>query len=213
MQNKFDAIIWDYNGTLIDDVNAALASVNDMLVKRNMPEITLEQYYSYIDTPIIKFYEHIFDLNVVTFETIVKEFSSGYYKHISKNPLMKNADILLNCAKERKIKQILLSASNQAQICDTLSRLKVTDYFDVISGADNDNADSKLKRGLKVIEQMGIAPQNTVVIGDTLHDYKFAQSINAKCILTTKGHQGRKQFANTDAVIIDDLKEAMEYIF
>ena len=45
-------VFWDYNGTLIDDVGTALESVNDMLRKRDMPCINMEQYKSYIDTPI-----------------------------------------------------------------------------------------------------------------------------------------------------------------
>ena len=58
-------VIWDWNGTLADDGYASLLVVNDILAKRNMPPITMDQYYQYIDTPISRFYEHLFDLNKV----------------------------------------------------------------------------------------------------------------------------------------------------
>ena len=51
-------VIWDWNGTLADDVRVALQSVNDILARRGREPITLEQYYSYIDTPIRRFYEN-----------------------------------------------------------------------------------------------------------------------------------------------------------
>lgn len=70
-------ILWDWNGTLADDGYASLLAVNDMLEKRSMPAITMEQYYAYIDTPISKFYEHIFDLNQVTMDVIAREFAEG----------------------------------------------------------------------------------------------------------------------------------------
>ena len=53
-------ILWDWNGTLADDVQVALRSVNDILARRNRSPITTEDYYSYIDTPIRRFYEHLF---------------------------------------------------------------------------------------------------------------------------------------------------------
>mgnify|MGYP006874741744 CR=1 FL=1 len=67
---KYECVVWDWNGTIVDDVNTSLLSVNDMLIKRNLPTITIQQYHEYLDTPIYKFYEHIFDLNKITFETI-----------------------------------------------------------------------------------------------------------------------------------------------
>ena len=53
---EYKVLIWDFNGTLIDDIDAALSSVNDMLIRRSLPVINFEQYASYVDTPIIKFY-------------------------------------------------------------------------------------------------------------------------------------------------------------
>ena len=41
---SYQCIIWDWNGTLADDVGASLSATNDILKKRNQPPITLEQY-------------------------------------------------------------------------------------------------------------------------------------------------------------------------
>ena len=54
-------IVWDWNGTIIDDVGIALDAVNDMLREKKRPEITLEQYRQAMDTPILRFYERFFD--------------------------------------------------------------------------------------------------------------------------------------------------------
>lgn len=53
-------IVWDWNGTIIDDVGIALDAVNDMLREKKRPEITLEQYRQAMDTPILRFYERFF---------------------------------------------------------------------------------------------------------------------------------------------------------
>ena len=44
MEKKYSAIIWDYNGTLIDDVRTALLSVNDILRRRSAASIFLILY-------------------------------------------------------------------------------------------------------------------------------------------------------------------------
>ena len=68
--SKYKLIIWDWNGTLYADRDISLMTVNYILDKRGMPPITLEQYYSYVDTPITRFYEHLFDMSKVSFDEI-----------------------------------------------------------------------------------------------------------------------------------------------
>ena len=46
---NYSLIIWDFNGTLLDDVGAALGSVNDMLARRSKKPITLDEYREYIE--------------------------------------------------------------------------------------------------------------------------------------------------------------------
>ena len=56
---SYTHIFWDFNGTIIDDVGNALACVNDLLTRKGRSHITLEDYYTYVETPIIGFYYHI----------------------------------------------------------------------------------------------------------------------------------------------------------
>lgn len=88
---KYSLVIWDWNGTLLDDVGPALASVNDMLERRKREPITLRQYYDYIGTPIRRFYERLFDLNAVDYAELLKEYNRGYEKHLERGSLMKGA--------------------------------------------------------------------------------------------------------------------------
>lgn len=207
MGKKYDLIIWDYNGTLIDDAEAALLSVNDMLIKRNMPLITMEQYYSFMDTPITKFYEHLFDLNKVPFEMIAQEFARGYDRHIPEEPLMEHARLVLALARDMGMRQLVLSASHQEKIDTELKRLNIAHYFDCVSGADDYHAGSKAQRGRQVVAGLGVQPEKAVLVGDCLHDYHVAREIGAHCVLLSKGHQGRADLLTAGVPVLDDLKE------
>ena len=75
---RYDTILWDFNGTLVDDAALACAAVNDSLARRGLPPLTLERYRACVDTPIVRFYERVFDLNTVSFETLGGEFHAYY---------------------------------------------------------------------------------------------------------------------------------------
>ena len=207
MEKKYSAIIWDYNGTLIDDVHTALLSVNDILRRRSMEPITIEQYYSYIGTPIIKFYEHLFDLNEVPFDTLAQEFAQGYDKHLPEEPLMANARLVLALARDMELKQVILSSSHREEIAKSLNRLNIAHYFDCVSGADDYEASCKAQRGRQVLERLRIAPERAVLVGDSLHDYTVARQLGTDCVLLAKGHQGRADLLTAGVPVIDDLLE------
>lgn len=210
---EYKVIIWDFNGTLIDDVNAALSSVNDMLKRRNLPEITMQQYASYVDTPIIKFYEHIFDdLYSMDFGEIALEFNAGYDKHLPQKAVMANAEEVLEYFNSKGKLQTVISATHIDKVTKRLEEFGLSGYFDKILAHNNLIAEDKTHLAVKYFAEKQIKPEEAVVIGDCVADYKMAQAIGADCILTTQGHQSRVEFAQTSAIIIDSLSELKNYI-
>ena len=70
-------VLWDFNGTLLDDLDVAVAAVSDMLVSRGREPMTRAWYYELMEMPIIRYYEKLFDLSQVPFETLSREFVEG----------------------------------------------------------------------------------------------------------------------------------------
>lgn len=212
MKQKFDCIIWDWNGTLVDDVYVALNSVNDMLTKRDKAPITIQQYYSYLDTPISKFYEHIFTPDEITFDTIAKEFSLGYEKYLSKQPIFSGVEKVLSQVKAKGGKQLIISSSAQTKVENDVKKFGLYNYFDIVSGADNHHAESKINRANRIVNSVCPANENLLVIGDTLHDYQMAQTLNAHCILFSKGHQSKEDLLKTGKPVIDNFSQLCDYV-
>ncbi len=204
---KYKAIIWDFNGTLIDDVKAALGAVNDMLLKRAQPKIDINKYYDAVDTPIWKFYQKVFVPDTITPEEAIAEFATGYEKHLSPNPLMNGAEDVLNYFKSMGMIQIVVSASHKSKVTEKLRTLGISHYFDTVLALSDYNAGDKTHLAQEYLKDNDIAPGDTLVIGDCVADFQMAASLSADCILTTKGHQSRREFAKTSATIIDELTE------
>lgn len=209
---KPSCVFWDYNGTLIDDVGVALESVNDMLRTRDMPCINLEQYKSYIDTPISKFYEHLFDLNVISFDTIASEFQLGYERHIGSNPVMDGAKELLAHFSNLGRFQAIISGSQQSVIESGAKRYGLYEYFDLISGADDHYVQSKVKRAQNIAKLHCKSSDEILVIGDCVQDFEVSKALGAKCVLLTAGHQDRSDLQKTGAVVVDRLLDIKNII-
>lgn len=208
---RYSCIIWDWNGTLADDLEASLRSVNDTLSRRNMPTITVEQYYSYIDTPIVRFYEHLFDLDEVPMSVLSEEYQRGYRKYFT--GLQKGAVELLEEAKNRGIPQVILTSSNRELIERDTVDLGVRDYFTDLLGADDFRAASKVQRGIDWIREQPYSPEEMVLIGDSLHDFEAAEAMGTQCILVTMGHQSEKDLMTTGAPLVHSFRELQELLF
>lgn len=198
-------VIWDWNGTLADDGYASLLVVNDILAKRNMPPITMDQYYQYIDTPISRFYEHLFDLSEVPMSEITRDFQDFYPRHFQS--LHQGVPELLDALQRRGIPQIILSSGYQAALERDLSRFHITGYFDQVLGANDTLAAGKVQRGLDWLAAQSIAPEDMVLIGDTLHDYDTAKAMGIPCILCAIGHQSKADLLTAGVPVVDAFSQ------
>lgn len=200
---RYTCIIWDWNGTLADDLDASLRSVNDTLMRRNMAPITLDQYHSYIDTPIIRFYEHLFDLNEVPMSVLSEEYHRGYQKYFE--GLQAGAKELLEALRGKGARQVILTSSHGDIIEADTKKLGIRQYFDAILGAEDFQAASKVQRGIDWIKAQPHAPETMVMVGDSLHDFEVAQAMGTRCILFSGGHQSRQDLLTTGAPVVDSF--------
>lgn len=209
---EYKVIIWDFNGTLIDDIHATLASVNDMLTRRNQDIIDFSTYSKTVDTPIWKFYEAVFIKGSITPEEAVKEFNEGYDKHLRENPLMEGAKEMLSFYQSLHKHQLIVSASNINKVRKSLGALGISEYFTEVLAMSDYNAGDKTFLAREYLEKNSISPSDAVVIGDCVFDFRMAQEIGADAILNTRGHQARTELSETGAPIIDDLAELKDFI-
>jgi 8-oxo-dGTP diphosphatase len=205
----FRYVFWDWNGTLVDDADVALNSVNDMLAKRNMPPLDKGFYLQSCTTPIINFYNKVFDLEKVPFEELLKEFNEGYHIHIRASGLMLGAAGVLEALKRQGTEQIIISASARRELLLFAESFGVERFFSEILGAEDYYAESKTQRAKVYISEHHIDPKDVVVIGDTVHDFEMAAEIGAECILVSNGHQCREALLQCGKLVLDDITEAV----
>ncbi len=187
--SKYKLIIWDWNGTLYADRDISLMTVNYILDKRGMPPITLEQYYSYVDTPITRFYEHLFDMSKVSFDEIGKDYYYAYGKYSESLTVSPEIAQLLSDLHRAGCVQKLVSGYEHGHLCDFVKKSGLDACFTHINGADNRRAESKHDRIEAAVNESGFDKSECVIIGDTEHEYQIASSLGVPCILVGWGHR------------------------
>ena len=202
---RYDVVIWDWNGTLADDLDASLRATNDILAKRGRPPITLAQYYSYIDSPISRFYEHLFDLQEVPMEIIGQEFTAFYPKYFT--GLHRGARELLHALRDSGVRQVILSSSHRDIILRDTQKLGVLPCFDEILAADDLLARGKTEQGKAWVDAQNVPPERMVLVGDTLHDYAAACGMGTDCILCAIGHQSEDDLNRAGVTVVKDFSE------
>lgn len=205
---KFDSIIWDWNGTLLNDVGIAVDSINHLLHDRDLELLTIERYLDVFTFPVQDYYELIgFDLKTEPFEIPAFQFISIYNKAVEDCGLHDEVVPLLSRLRDQGYRQFILSAMEQQVLEKTVTDNDIHHFFEDLCGLSDNFAVSKVANGKSLINKRGLDPDRTLMVGDTIHDYEVAQAIGCKCVLIAKGHQSKERLLTTGAHVLDGLDE------
>ncbi len=183
-------IIFDWNGTLLNDILLAVDVIDKMLVKRGLPGMTVERYSQIFDFPVKNYYQNIgFNFNIESFENIGTEFILEYDKRQYECELQKGSIRFIEKLFHKKLHLSILSAREQSMLEQNLTYYGLMNFFSIVSGLKDHYANGKIENGLKLINESHILPSETLLIGDTLHDFEVAKEMGIDCIFISSGHQ------------------------
>lgn len=103
---RYDYILWDWNGTLVDDLDANIAIINNLLCQRGLPMLTKEYYRHIFKFPIIDFYRDAgFNVYGQDYEKLVSDYQVAYAAQKNNIDLMPNAEAVLRRINGTSIKE------------------------------------------------------------------------------------------------------------
>ena len=206
--SKYKHVIWDWNGTLINDVWLATEVMNKMLKKRNLPGIDSKKYREIFDFPVTKYYLKLgYDFSKESFEELTVEFINGYYQCFNKCKLFDEVEEVLKKISAMGISQSVLSASKEDVLIEKIKHFGIDKYFCKIIGLENHYAESKVEKGKKWIAELNLNPQDVLLIGDTIHDYDVAKHMGCDCLLIANGHNSYEKLLKLDTGTVRSLQE------
>lgn len=199
-------IIWDWNGTILDDVDYAITVINGLLEKQALPALSREEYKNVFGFPIKDFYDRLgFNYDTQSFESLCHEFVDKYMAGVGECQPVGKIDAHLRAIKASGKKQSVLSATAQADLDTMIQHFAYQDLFDHVYGIDNKLAASKVARGKALLAHAATPAEKTVLIGDTLHDLEVGEALGIDVILITHGHHCHKKLSTQHETVISIL--------
>lgn len=209
LRNKY--ILWDWNGTLLDDTRAAFNTLNIMLKKRGVKPIAMEFYLDNFAFPVKPFYESIgMVLDNENWDDLAIEYHDIY---AAQNKTL-NVEAIAALEKVRLcgVGQSIISALRQDLLRKATDSFGVRKYLDYVYGVDNLDGCSKIDRAKELLDKIRgehVEELDVVLIGDSLHDKEVADMLGVGCVLCSQGSHAHWRLEKV-APTCRDLLSAVE---
>ena len=209
-KNAYTHIIWDFNGTIYDDVDACIKSANRLLGAHELPLVTsVEQYRSLFGFPIQDYYARMgFDFDKVPYAVLAPEWMDYYFEYSADSTVYPDIPDVMDALHGMEVEQWILSATEVNMLRGQLESLGILSRFDGILGLDNIHAHSK--------KEIGVAWKNAnpdvraLMIGDTDHDAEVAAAMGIDCVLVAAGHQSSERLEKCNCLaVVDTVKDVL----
>ena len=208
---KYSQIIWDFNGTILNDVDIGIKSANELLEKRGIPPIkSIEEYHKAFDFPIKDYSRRIgFDFSKEPYEKIADEWFERYTFYSDEAPAVEGVFELIEYFKQSGRRQLILSASERDILEKQLTKLGLSDKFETILACDNIYAHGKTDIAREFFGNCGA--YGSVMLGDTTHDAEVARAIGAEPFLVACGHQSYEKLSQTGCRIFESMAQVKAF--
>jgi phosphoglycolate phosphatase len=211
--SKYTHIIWDWNGTLLNDNWLCVEIMNTMLSARKLPLLTLTHYRDIFDFPVKAYYEKLgFNFKKESFETVGMDFMVRYNERQKECRLHDDAVISLKRIAEFGYRQAILSAREETELRQETIDLKVASYFDKVDGLEDHYAHGKTDVGIRLLKELDVEKRKVLFIGDTVHDSEVAKELEIDCILIPNGHHSKARLRLTGNPIMKSLDKLSGYL-
>lgn len=201
-------VLWDWNGTLLDDVEVNLRVVNNMLHDRGIDNVCDRQFYrDHFRFPVFGFYKDVgFSLDGVDFDAVAAEYVRWYTKLMPQAKTHEGVRETLGELNSRGIRQIILSATQRENLRVQVEHYGLSGCFEQLLGVSDSRGNGKLHVAQEWLKTQDLKPEEIVMVGDTDHDYEVSGGIGCKCVLIANGHQSAKVLMRTGTKVIPNIR-------
>ncbi len=209
---RYDLVVWDWNGTLLDDVDVNIRTINVLLEKRGIaPVKSREDYLSRFRFPIIDYYTELgFDVVNEDFADIAEDYINVYRKEAEDAGLFPGTEDVLCALKEAGIRQVIVSAAEGVRLRGEVKSRGIDGYFTDIIGKGDNRGDGKLSLGREFVASAGVAADRILFVGDMDHDAELALACGCDAVMVAKGHMSKERLEALGLKVMSDVTDVVK---
>lgn len=199
-------IVWDWNGTLLDDNHANLAAVNAVCSHFGREPVGMDYWRSIFRRPLVPCYEDLLGRSFEEgeWQRAEKLYDSSYQEYLHTCELAVGVPDVLHQWKGAGGTQSLLSMASHDHLVPLIDERGLTSHFTRVDGRKFDTEhDSKAEHLVHHLEHQDLDPADVVLIGDIDDDARAAREAGARAILVTSGLMARERLEATGAMVVE----------
>ena len=185
---KYDNVIFDLDGTLLNSKSGVIKSLIDMATNLNLPQISKCDYNSFIGPPIEQSVRTYYGLDDLQTKEAAAMFRKIYVeKYLFDAVLYENVQETLSKLKDAGIELAIATYKRHDYTEKIVKHFGLDKYCSPCFGSDTDNRTTKTAIICACISKMNADTSQTVYVGDTEHDRIGAKEANIEFIGVTYG--------------------------
>ncbi len=209
-------IVWDWNGTLFDDIDAVVAATNEIFIPYGLGSIDLEGFRTTYTRPIWVMYERFLGRGLTDgeWERLDGAFHDSYHRIMDRCGLAAGALDTLAAAAAGGHSQSLLSMWKHDRLVAKVGQLRLDGSFRRVDGlgATDDPGGGKARFLVRHLTALGIPPQDVIMIGDSADDAVAAREAGVQAVGYTGGMQSRADLERLGIPVVDSLADLLNHL-
>lgn len=212
--SKYDLVIWDWNGTLLSDVDVNVRTINILLHKRGISQIpSREAYLERFRFPVIDYYRELgFNTDVENFSDIANDYINVYNVEARDAGLYDGTREVLEAVRDMGVRQAIVSAADGDRLRCEVKNRGIDGYFTDIIGKGDNRGDGKIALGQGFVNSTGVPASKILFVGDMEHDAELAAACGCDCLLIARGHMSCERLEKLGVPVVDDISDVIGYI-
>jgi phosphoglycolate phosphatase-like HAD superfamily hydrolase len=200
-------VVWDWNGTLIDDWDSCLAATAETLGLTVPSLIRGRRFFR----PVRAYYSALLtrDLTEREFESLCQRWENAYRRHRSRECARPHARDAIALIEAQGITQSVLSMWRNDRIREDTVDHGLLKFFVLVQGSQ---ADAPTKSGMLAahLAQLGLVGSEVTLIGDSEDDFLAASSVGARFVHFRSAYEEESFVPPKGVVSTTNLIEAAE---
>jgi phosphoglycolate phosphatase-like HAD superfamily hydrolase len=204
--------VWDWNGTLLDDLDIVIESLNVGTARFGVDPIDHDGYRDHFTRPVRGFYESLFARPVSDMEwaQLNKSFHDEYEARVERAKLTTGARETIDRVAVLGWSQSLLSMSMHDHLLEIVASHGIADRFVAIDGLPSATGGLKARHLETHLARLHREPSTVLLIGDTPDDAIAARGVGAGIVLYDGGSHHLDALHALGAPVADTLEEALD---
>lgn len=182
-------VLFDLDGTLLDTSEGVIDSVRYTVEILGLEKLEEKELLTFIGPPIFNSLQNRYNLTDNEASVATNIFRNAYKdKFLFEARVYDNVFETLMELKKHGVKIGVATYKREDYAINLLKHYRITDYCDVVHGADFDNKLSKSDIMVLCMNELGAkGPKDVVLVGDTNHDAMGALNLGTDFIGVTFG--------------------------